>query len=145
MNLTRRNARILAMEALFSWEISKIPEDRLLQFLWVEDKKLQRYPETELIFPRLLISGTLEHIDEIDQKIISHLRGWEFSRINNVDKAILRFSIYSLMFQPDIPYSVVIDEAVNIAHDYGDDNSFKFVNGVLESIKNELYPAENTQ
>lgn len=138
MNLSRRNARILTMEALFSWEISNVPLDQLLNFSWLEPKKRENLSDDDLTFPRLLIAGTLEHIEEIDAKITSHLRGWEFSRINNVDKAILRFSIYSMLFQKDIPVSVVIDEAVSIANDYGDDNSFKFVNGLLDSVNKEL-------
>lgn len=137
MKLTRRQGRILTLEALFSWEISKTPLERLLQFDWLEEKTRAKLTDTDLTFPRLLISGTLENIEKIDQKITEYLQGWEFSRIKGVDKAILRFSVYSLFFQKEIPPLVVIDEAVCIAHEYGDDDSFKFVNGVLDSIKNE--------
>lgn len=138
MKLKRRDARILAMEALFAWEFSKPPLDELLQFCWLDEKVRVSYSENELAFPRLLISGTLENLAVIDEKICKYLRGWEFSRINKIDKAILRFSVYSLLFQKDVHPSIVIDEAVGIAHDYGDDDSFKFVNAVLDNIKKEL-------
>lgn len=138
MKMSRRQGRILALEALFAWETSRVPLDELLQFRWLEAKQREKFDDAELAFPRLLISGTLENLETIDAKISKYLRGWEFSRINGVDKAILRFSVYSLLFQVSIPATVVIDEAVALAHDYGDDDSFKFVNGVLDNIRKEL-------
>ncbi|MEL3909259.1 MAG: transcription antitermination factor NusB [Treponemataceae bacterium] len=138
MKLKRRDARILTMKALFAWEFSEPKLEELLKFCWLDETFHKSYSEKELAFPRLLISGTLENLTAIDEKICKYLRGWEFSRINKVDKAILRFSVYSLLFQKDIHPSIVIDEAVSIAHEYGDDDSFKFVNAVLDNIRKEL-------
>lgn len=138
MKLSRRQGRILALQALFAWEISKTPIDELLQFEWLKKSERKKLADVDLLFPRLLISGTIENIKMIDEKITYFLRGWEFSRINNVDKAILRFSFYSLLFQNDIPPAIVIDEAVSIAHDYGDDASFSFINAVLDNLHQEI-------
>lgn len=138
MKLSRRAARILAMEALFAWDFTHVPLEQLLEFGWLDSEKGQMLTDTDLVFPRLLVSGTLENLSLIDECISKHLRGWELERIAYIDKAILRFSIYSLLFQKDIPPSVVIDEAVSIANEYGTDDSFKFINGVLDSIKNEI-------
>ncbi|UZV49575.1 transcription antitermination factor NusB, partial [Treponema pallidum] len=66
--------------------------------------------------------------------VSSRLEHWDFVRLNKVDKAILRLSAYSLLFQKDIPPVVVIHEAVSIARDFGTDDSFRFVNGVLDNI-----------
>jgi transcription antitermination factor nusB len=140
MSLSRRKSRILVMEALFSWEISRQPLEELLQFCWLDKEVNATCAETDFAFPRLLLSGVLENIVAIDAKITEYLRGWEFERINGIDKAILRMSVYSLLFQKDIAASIVIDEAVSIAHDYGDDDSYKFVNGILDAIrKNEAF------
>ncbi len=67
--------------------------------------------------------------------IKAHLKNWDFSRLNRVDLAVLRLSTYALMFQDDVPPSIVIDEAIDIAKEFGTDDSFRFVNGVLDGIK----------
>jgi N utilization substance protein B len=63
-----------------------------------------------------------------------HLKNWDFSRLNRVDLAILRMSAYTLMYQKDTPASVVINEAIGISREFGTDESFRFINGVLDSI-----------
>lgn len=142
--MSRRKARILVVEALFSWEVTHQPLEELLQFGWLDKTEATSYRAEDFTFPRLLLSGVLENIDAVDAKITEYLRGWEFDRINQIDKAILRMSVYSLLFQKDIPTSVIIDEAVGIAHDYGDDYSYKFVNGVLDTIRKDE-EAQNMQ
>ena len=128
---------MLCLEALFAWDIARQPIEELLDFSWMDAKMRAKLSDEDLLFPRLLLSGTLENIEEIDTKISEYLRGWEFSRINGVDKAVLRFSVFSLLYQKDTPATVVIDEAVSIAHDYGDDDSYKFVNGLLDNIRKD--------
>ena len=83
----------------------------------------------------MMVLGTIENIEEIDKCIQDNLKNWVLERVNSVDKAILRLSAYSLLYQKDIPSAVVIDEAINLAKDFGTDDSYKFVNAVLDSIK----------
>jgi N utilization substance protein B len=109
-----------------------LPE--LLEFSWLET---DRAPEI-LDFSRLLIRGTIENIGEVDAMICAHLKNWDFSRINEVDLAILRISTYTLMYQRDASPTVVISEAIGICQEYGTDESFRFVNGVLDSIRRTL-------
>jgi N utilization substance protein B len=66
-----------------------------------------------------------------------HLKNWDFSRLNLVDLALLRMSVYTLMFQ-DTPPLVVIDEAVSISREFGTDDSYRFVNGVLDSVRQTI-------
>jgi N utilization substance protein B len=82
-----------------------------------------------------VIAGTIENIRLIDKKIRASLQNWTLSRLKRVDRAILRLSVYSLLFQKDIPASVVIEEAVQLAVEYGGDDSFRFVNAVLDNIR----------
>ena len=84
-----------------------------------------------------MVLGTIENISEIDKKIAENLDNWVIERLNSVDKAILRLSVYSLLYQKDTPAPIVIDEAINLAKDFGTDDSYKFVNAVLDSIKNK--------
>lgn len=85
----------------------------------------------------MMVLGTIENITEIDKAIQANLDNWVIERLNSVDKAILRLSVYSLLYQKDTPPPIVIDEAINLAKGFGTDDSYKFVNAVLDSIKNK--------
>ena len=133
--MARRKGRILAFQALYSWDLGNVDVDNVLDFSWVEKETLERMGEESLSFTRLLVSGTIEHIEEIDSVIKAHLTNWDFDRLNKVDLAILRISVYPLLFQKDIHSSIIIDEAIDISKEFGSDDSFKFINAVLDSIR----------
>ena len=159
---SRRKGRILAFQALYSWDTfysqtgnPSIPEG-LLDFSWVEGDKSGDEPsekpgaeplgkpldEEMTAFSRLLVTGTTENIVSIDRMIEKHLENWELKRLNKVDLAVLRMSVYSLMFQTEIHPSIVIDEAVDIAKEFGADDSYRFVNGVLDSVRKTIAQPE---
>ncbi|MDD7417493.1 MAG: transcription antitermination factor NusB [Treponemataceae bacterium] len=134
--MARRKGRIIAFQALYSWEMGNTDLDNLLSFSWVGEEKLSKMDDDVLTFARLLVSGTIEHLEEIDSAIKSNLNeNWDFSRLNKVDLAILRISAYPILFQKDIHPSIVIDEAIDISKEFGTDDSFKFINAVLDSIR----------
>ena len=147
--MSRRKGRILAFQALYSWDVSESSLDDLLTFTWLQkDSEIEAGVEAaepdenakdERTFASFIISGTISHIDEIDKVITEHLSAnWSFDRINKVALAILRTSTYEIMYQKDISPKIVIDEAVNIAKNYGTDDSYKFINAILDKIgKNE--------
>ena len=136
---SRRKSRILAFQALFFWDASICPLEELISFAWLDDQKQEKYNQNgTLDFSKLLITGTLENIKEIDKKITNNLQHWEIDRLNRVDLAVLRLSAYSLMYQHEIPASIVIDEAIGICREYGTDDSYKFINGVLDSIRKSI-------
>lgn len=136
MAIGRRRGRILAFQALFAWDAGSLSPDDLLRFSWAERTSKEVHDE-DLLFSQLLFLGTVEHINKIDTLITKNLENWDFNRLKLVDKAILRLSTYSLLFQQDTDPRIVINEAVTIARTYGTDDSFKFVNAVLDSIKRE--------
>jgi N utilization substance protein B len=135
--VARRKGRILAFQALYSYDAGNIDLETLLSFSWVEGDVLQRMGEDSLAFARILVSGTVDHLKEIDEVIASHLANWDFNRLNKVDLAVLRISVYPLMFQPDIHPSIIIDEAIDISKEFGTDESFKFINAVLDNIRKD--------
>jgi N utilization substance protein B len=135
---SRRKGRILAFQALYFWELNRVPVEELTCFAWLEEEKLKNLDENMAVFSRILIAGTIENIEKIDGIIKEHLENWDISRVNRVDLAILRMSVFSLMYQNDISPSIVIDEAIGICREYGADDSYKFINGVLDSIKKTL-------
>jgi len=141
---SRRKSRILAFQALHAWDLAysqtgsaAIP-DSLLDFSWLEDEKKAAMDEEGLAFSRLLVTGTVENIEAVDAAIKAHLKNWEISRLNRVDLAILRMSAYTLMFQREMAPSIVINEAIGISEEFGTDDSYRFINGVLDSIRLSL-------
>ncbi|ATD30232.1 transcription antitermination factor NusB [Macrococcoides bohemicum] len=88
-------------------------------------------------FCESIVRGVKAHETDIDGKISPHLKQWTLDRINKIDRIILRMSIYEMLYT-DAPEKVVVNEAVNLAKTYSDDDSYKFINGVLsEIIKNK--------
>lgn len=134
--LSRRKARILAFQALFQWEFNHVTLEQLNEFQW--SSKAETLEDEDLLFSRLLVAGTLEELEQIDRLIENQSTNWELKRVNKVDLAILRISVYSLLYQKDIPANITIDEAIEIAREYGTDESFRFVNGVLDGIRKQL-------
>jgi transcription antitermination protein NusB len=135
---SRRKARVLALQALFSWDYTSQSSKDLGRFEWLDEERRANYDDETLMFARMIIQGTLEAIEEIDQTIKEQLEHWDFSRLARVDLAILRFSIYGLLFQKEIPFSVTIDEAIDIAKQYGSGESYRFINGVLDGVRKQL-------
>jgi N utilization substance protein B len=135
---SRRKGRILAFQALYCWESAHIPADELMAFSWLESDKQAALDTDIAAFSRLLIAGTIENIKVIDGMIKKHLQNWNISRLNRVDLAIIRMSVYTLMYQSDIAPSIVIDEAIGISKEFGTDESYRFINGVLDSIRRTL-------
>lgn len=126
----RRKARIAAFQSLYAWECSGSAVDDLVRFDWL-DHDIGREARD---FAAMLIVGTLERLNEVDDHIRGHLKKWSFGRLGKVDLAILRVAVYALIYQGDVPSAVTIDEAVEIAKKFGAPDSFRFVNGVLDGI-----------
>ncbi len=135
--MSRRKGRILAFQALYSYDVGSETLDELMSLNWA-DEKIELDQDTS-DFARILIAGTVNHLDEIDSLIKSHLSAkWDFSRVNKVSIAILRISVFSLLYQKDTAPSIIIDEAIGISKEFGTDDAFKFINAVLDTIRKEL-------
>ncbi|HUX21291.1 MAG TPA: transcription antitermination factor NusB, partial [Spirochaetia bacterium] len=109
--------------------------EELFRFSWLDEERKERVDSETLDFARLIVAGCLENLDTIDAAIRQQLENWDFTRLAKVDLAILRMSVYSLFFQTDIPASVTIDEAIDIVKEFGSDDSYRFINGVLDGIR----------
>lgn len=94
-----------------------------------------------LTFARELVEGVIVHQDEIDALIRKYAANFDFSRIGAVERNVMRVAVYELKRCPDTPPAVAINEAIEAAKKFGDKDSGKFVNGVLDSIRKELAAA----
>ena len=138
--MSRHKARVIAFQALFSYDMGGEGLDELLTLNWVEN--VEELDTETSDFARILIAGTVNHLGEIDDCIKKHLTPkWQFERLNRVTVAILRISIFSLLYQEDMPVSVVIDQAIKISKEYGEDDAFKFINAMLDTIS-KVAPAD---
>jgi N utilization substance protein B len=142
---SRRKGRILAFQALYSWEAASPASEDLLTFSWLEPEKQAALDEGTANFARLIIRGAIENIDAVDAMIRAHLKNWAFSRVSRVDLALLRISVYTLMYQEEVAPSIVIDEAIGISREYGADDSYRFINGVLDSIRKTIQGSQPPQ
>jgi N utilization substance protein B len=134
---SRRKSRILAFQALYAWDASSMGFDELLSFAWLGEDTTASTDEELKTFASLIISGTIENISAVDAAITKHLEHWSIERLKKVDLAILRVSVYSLLYQADIPAQITIDEAIEIAKEYGSEDSYRFINGVLDAVWKE--------
>ncbi|MBO8163133.1 MAG: transcription antitermination factor NusB [Brevibacillus sp.] len=134
--MKRRTAREKAVQCLFQIDMAQVDlHDAVAMVL--EDQE-QGDPD----YMMFLVEGVLKHLPQIDEELKKYLRGWRLERIANVDRAILRLAFFELMYEPELPEKVVLNEAVELAKLYSDDQSYKFVNGVLSSF---LQAREQTQ
>lgn len=138
----RRASRETAMKLLYQLEIQK--EDREIQINNAFEEN--DIPEADKEYILDVINGVFNNVSYIDSIVEKHSKGWKISRISRVDLSILRLSIYEIIFRDDIPYSVSINEAVELAKRYSGEDSGSFINGILSKVsKVSVLPAENQE
>lgn len=132
--MSRTIAREMAFKLLFQTDVGRNPWQQAMARM-LEEEPL---PEKSREFLEQLVKGTLQHLKEIDQLITQHSREWTLERMANTDRNILRMAIYEIKYIEDVPAGAAINEAVELAKRYGDENSGKFVNGILGQIVREM-------
>jgi len=126
----RSKAREVALCLLYQIEMSKADFQSALE------NYLENYPqEKEAVdFSSLLVQGTLKNTQVIDSLIKKHVKNWEIERMAAIDRNILRMACFELIFLDDVPPKVSINEAIELSKKYGDIESPRFINGVLDKI-----------
>lgn len=126
-------ARKQALQLMYQGEIlDKDPQ------VLVEEKQL--VPETQGLdeYTLSLLSGVKEHEADLDERIESASDNWTLDRMPIVDRSLLRLSAFEMVYAEDVPVSVSINEAVNLAKEFGGDDSPRFINGILGRIATQL-------
>lgn len=133
MQSTRRVIRIKVLQALYAYEIAKDPIDKVKKDILgdLQDKEKYRFASD-------LMDNVLKNVTKLDEMIKSKIENWEFERIALIDKLVLRMGLTEMLFFPEIPPKVSINEAIEIAKSFCTNQSGKFVNGILDSILNDL-------
>ena len=130
----RRRSREIALQVLFDMDVSRdASAERFDKFC-----RCFESPERLQAFARQLVDGVKIHLDQIDRLIDRHSSNWKISRIAGVDRNAMRMAIFEMLYCPDIPEKVSINEAIDIGKKFGTDESGAFINGILDSIHLEL-------
>ncbi|CUX96478.1 transcription antitermination factor NusB [Candidatus Doolittlea endobia] len=131
----RRRAREGAVQALYSWQLSRNNiVDIAVQFL-----SEQETSNVDVTYFRELYTGAATHAQELDKLMMPYLSR-QLEKIGNVERAVLRIALFELSKRQDIPYKVAINEAIELAKTFGAEDSHKFINGVLDKVAPKIRP-----
>ena len=127
----RTLSREIALKILYATDITKEPLEESSRKFWEnheeKEDEIKEYADH-------LVNGVGENMERIDAVISKYAANWEIGRMASIDRNILRVASFELLFSADIPPKVAINEAIEISKKYGDKDSSKFVNGVLDKI-----------
>jgi len=131
----RRENRIAAIQYLYSYELNRpeVLQDGIATFFESREE-----PRDYFAFAEELVCGVIDNLPVIDKKIGEMASNWKFERIAKVDLSILRLAIYEMLFRMDIPPIVSINEAIDISKILSNQDSKRFINGILDKMKGEL-------
>ncbi len=144
---SRSRGRELAVQVLYQYDFSGYELERALELFWLnlkEDAGTRRFTQE-------LVEGVLDCRRELDMEITAYLKNWSLERIVVLDRIVLEIGFYELLYNQDVPWKVVVDEAVALANLYSSEKSANFINGVLHAwvtqnrLGGESLPAVETE
>lgn len=134
---SRSKARQAAVQALYQWQMTgQAPAD--IERNFISDNSLAGM---DIEYFRLLVQNVPRHLDEIDGQLAPHVAR-TIAEVDPVERAILRLGAYEFGFHPEIPYKVILNEAVELAKVFGAEHGHKFINAVLDKVASQLRAAE---
>jgi N utilization substance protein B len=139
----RHTSRKLALSSIFSWSFAEPDIEKNIQASAeiLEEEGIDYDDE----LTKFLVDGVREHREEIDRIIEECAPDWPIDKIAKIDLVILRIAIFEVLFGKKTPIKVAIDEAVEIAKEFGNDTSHKFVNGVMGTVVERYVPSEKSE
>jgi N utilization substance protein B len=133
--LQRHDGRVAAVQYLYAWSIN--PPDNAVDDLRIFFEGLEQ-PRDHFAFGEELIEGVIKNQAEIDAQIRAMAQNWDFERIAKIDLAILRVAMFEMLHRNDIPPVVSINEAIDISKQFSNADSKRFINGILDRLKDKL-------
>lgn len=132
--MSRQQARETAFKMIFQMDVGKNPLE-VAELTLNEALEEKAVSEKERSYIMGLAAGVEEKKEELDAFIIEHTKGWTIDRINVIEKNIIRLALYEIRYLSDIPYEVSVNEAIELAKRYGEDDAYSFVNGILDNAR----------
>ncbi|KPG73004.1 transcription antitermination factor NusB [Enterococcus sp. RIT-PI-f] len=148
--LSRHDIRKMALQALFPLDFNKdlTKQDAIRHAIELEHHELIDEEQEHFVPAYLdqLVVGVCHYKEELDQVIQSHLKtGWKIQRLSKMDVTILRIALYEMTYVDNVPNRVALNEAIELAKTFSDDQSRKFVNGILSTVNQELSAEDKTK
>lgn len=129
----RKKARDNAFKCIYELSFDVNDISTIIENSYIENENL----EDEKEYIEKVVNGVNDNLEKIDGIILSKLKNWTIDRIAKIDLAILRLAIYEILFLDDVPVKVTANEAVELAKNYGSNNSKTFINGVIAKVIEE--------
>ena len=129
---------------LYQWEVGRVPPEEAIARHWQIEQEAPALEGASRRFAEDLAEGTISHLAAIDARIEAQAQHWRLERMAVVDRLILRMAVYEFLFRPDTPRTVVIDEAIELARTFSEQDAVRFVNGVLDGIHHAVAAGGST-
>tara|TARA_B100000315_G_C14201154_1_gene417732 strand:- start:120 stop:545 length:426 start_codon:yes stop_codon:yes gene_type:complete len=139
MASNRHTSRIAVVQTLFSWEFRGGEAEAILTYILKQFYAKSASPE----FAHENLKGIIKEQSKIKEVIAKTAPEWPFDKIAPIDRVILEQGVYEIVYSKDVPPVVAINEAIEIAKEFGNENSSKFINGVLSTVMKEYKPVNN--
>lgn len=135
---SRHRAREAAVQMLYQWEVGKASMYEVRQTFWTGPAATDAMTEPHRAFATALAEGVAGRVAEIDPVIGDAAEHWRIERMNVMDRLILRLAVYEFLHEADTPGKVIINEALELARTFSNDDSVRFINGILDAIRRKL-------
>lgn len=135
---TRHQAREMALQMLYQWEVGRMSMVDVVGSGPVAAEQPERLTEALQAFVLRLAHGASSRVASIDPLISEAASGWRIERMHIIDRLILRLAVFEFLEERDTPATVIINEAIELARSFSNDESVAFVNGVLDAIRRRL-------
>ncbi|MBP1603240.1 MAG: transcription antitermination factor NusB [Acidobacteria bacterium] len=123
---------------LYQWEIGRVSPEEACERHWQIEQEGPELAGTSRRFAEDLAEGTIAHLQSIDARIEAQAQHWRLERMAVIDRLILRMAVYEFLYRPETPRTVVIDEAIELARTFSEQDAVRFVNGVLDGIHHTM-------
>ena len=137
MSSPKSNAREVALQALYQWQVT----DHDLLTLSRQFEADPETPKYHKAYFEVLVGGVMDNLQELDAAI-TEFTTRDFEKIDPIEKAVLRLGTFELLFKPEVPYRVIINESINLAKSFGSEKSHAYVNSILDKLAQKNRAAE---
>ncbi len=141
--IPRRVSRVFALQVLYGLEFSDIKSVADLKRAFnATPRQEEESPQEEDVFAWDLVEGVFLHHQELDEFIARFAHNWRLDRVGRVELCLLRLSVYEMVYRPDVPLKVAINEALELGHQFGEEKARIFLNGILDAVAKALEAGE---
>lgn len=135
---SRHRAREAAVQMLYQWEVGRVSMYEVRQTFWSGPAAEQELAPEERALASTLSEGVAARLADIDPIIVEAAEHWRIERMNVMDRLILRLAVYEFLHEPQTPGKVIINEALELARTFSNDDAVRFINGILDAIRKKL-------